>query len=185
MLEGKKGIISIENLDIIPFCDTKDCLNQMENDINISSMFENSYSIFKMLYEIEKPKTLKILDSTFVRNNKGRCKMIINNKANNLIDKYPITNNKINKLKIKLIITNNQGINLSRMFYNCKSLKIFSEISQGEPISEILLKEENNNNDVEIKNKSDSVGLESDSLFHQFYGFDSISSEISKKISFN
>ena len=58
------------------------------NNINMNSLLEKSYSIFKLIYEIKNETLINIFDSDFVKKNKGNCKMIIDNKIYLLSDKY-------------------------------------------------------------------------------------------------
>ena len=126
-----------------------------KNNMNISYMLEKSSTIFKLIYDIKKEEDeIKIFDKIFVNNNKIKCKTIINNKIHLLTDKYQISDNEIKQLKIKLVILNNKGMNLNHMFYDCKSLKNFSALSQEEIKPEIAFKEENKNNQIKIINSS-------------------------------
>ena len=50
---------------------------------------------------------IKIFGEEFVKNNKNKCKIIINDKENELIEEYKIKDNNKNKLEIKLIGINN------------------------------------------------------------------------------
>ena len=87
----------------------------------MSSKFEKSFSIIKLVYEIKDEKIITIFDSDFVKTNKSNCKMIINNKIYEITDKYQVKDKSMKLLKIKLLILNNEKINLSYMFYECKS----------------------------------------------------------------
>ena len=62
--------------------------------------------------------------------NKGKCKMVINNKIYSLTDRYQIVDENIKLLKIRLLIINNTKINLEHMFYKCKFLKEFHLIQE-------------------------------------------------------
>ena len=55
--------------------------------------------------------------------------MIINNKLCSLKDTYQINDNNKKIFIIKLLILNNKNLDLSQMFYECKSLQKFSVIS--------------------------------------------------------
>ena len=106
--------------------------NKKSKNINMNSLNEKSYSIFKLIYEIKNETLINIFDSDFVKKNKGNCKMIIDNKIYLLSDKFHISDDNQKILKIKLMIINNQRINLRYMFYNCKSLKKFYKIPKAE-----------------------------------------------------
>ena len=96
----------------------------------MASKFEKSSSTIKLVYEIKEEKIITIFCSKFVKHNKNKCKMIIDNKIHSLTDKYQISNDNMKILKIKLLILNDAQINLSYMFYKCDSLKKFNLISK-------------------------------------------------------
>ena len=79
--------------------------------------------------------------------------MIVNNKLLLLTEKLEVIDNNKKLLKIKLLILNNKKINLSYMFHECKSLKIFHMISEEEEAPKKEDKDEN------IKNKDSFVDL--------------------------
>ena len=104
------------------------------NNKNISSTFEKSSLIIKLVYEINKRKYIKLLGYNFFKQNKRKLRIIINNKLCNFSNNYiKISDNNMEFLKIKLLIMNSPEINFSEMFYNCFSLKIFSIITKNEP----------------------------------------------------
>ena len=74
--------------------------NIPKGNLSMSSMLEKSSAIFKLIYRIEKEKTIKITDTYFILRNKRKCKMIINNKLCLLKDTYHINvdNEKILKI---------------------------------------------------------------------------------------
>ena len=82
-------------------------------------------SYINIIYEINKEKEyeINIFGSEFVKNNKNKCKMIIDNKEYEIAKEY-----NINKLNIKL-----KGIdkvnNMSYMFCRCSTLSSLSDIS--------------------------------------------------------
>jgi len=125
---------------------------------SISSMFEKSSAIFKLIYKIEKEKTIKIMDTYFVFQNKRKCKMIINNKLQLrlLKDTYNINDDNEKMLKIKFLILNDKELDLSQMFNECKSLQKFSLISP----KDIKLENDNHhgqeNNQINIQSIHDS-----------------------------
>ena len=91
--------------------------NENESNINI-------------VYDINKEKRdeIKIFRYEFVKNNKNKCKMIIDNMEYEITDKYNIKNYNNNELYIKLM-----GINkisdMSSMFSGCSSLSSLPDIS--------------------------------------------------------
>ena len=137
-------------------------------NINLSSMFEKSCSIFKLIYKIKKEKTIKIFNTDFVCRNKTKCKIIIDNKIYLLTDKYKINNKKKKFLKIKLMILNNVGINMSHMFYDCNSLKKFYDISKKEIKPREIIKEEKNKNQNNNINEFNTKESENQ-IYNHFY----------------
>ena len=114
--------------------------------MNMKSKFKKSSSMIKLIYEINSEKIIKIFHPYFVKFNKNKCKMIINNKLYLLTDKYLVEDVNMKLLKIKLLILNNNKINFSLMFYECKSLKEFHVKSEEEEISKQEDKIENTKN---------------------------------------
>ena len=98
---------------------------------------------FTMIYGIKKYDIkIKLFDSYFVENNKDKCYLIINDKKVNLCDFYVLDEGKKPKiLKVKLIEnnprTNKIITNMSRMFYQCKSLLSLPDISKWNTINVI------------------------------------------------
>ena len=86
----------------------------------------------KLIYKINKKKEITIFNSYFVKKNKRRCLMIINNKMLPLEYKYEIKDNVINYLKVKLLILISDRLNFSNMFNNITSLIQFSTTSKNE-----------------------------------------------------
>ena len=75
-------------------------------------------------------KYINIFGLEFVKNNKDKCKMIIDNKEYKITEKYNIENhNNNNKLKIKLKGINNVT-DMSYMFDCCYSLSSLPDISK-------------------------------------------------------
>ena len=65
-----------------------------------------------------------------VKNNKGKCKIIYNNKEYELTEYFNDIDNNIKKeIKIKLKGINNIT-NMSNMFYECKTLSLLPDISK-------------------------------------------------------
>ena len=134
--------------------------NKKRKSININipnNIPINQLNQMTIIYNIDK-EFITIFGTTFVRNNKYNCYLIINGEQRELCDYLIKSKIKIenNQLKIKLIeikhITNMSWmfcncrslvslpdiskwntanvINMSRMFYNCSSLKSFPDISK-------------------------------------------------------
>ena len=80
--------------------------------------------IYIMEYKISKSiKNLRILGENFVKNNKNRGNIIINNKKKSIISIISIDYLKKNKIKM---IINKDVCNMSFMFKDCELLKSFS-----------------------------------------------------------
>jgi len=78
--------------------------------------------IYKMLYKIKNTNiNLRILGDIFVRNNKNKGKLIINNKKKKIIDLININFIKTNEFKIKLLLCKHIN-NKSYFFKDCASL---------------------------------------------------------------
>ena len=121
------------------------------------SKFDKSSSTIKLVYEIKEEKIITIFGSKFVKHNKNKCQIIINNKINLLTDKYQVNDNNMKILKIKFLILNEGKINLSHMFHNCDSLKKFNLLSQDEAKLKENYNEKNSEiENIDISNSSDS-----------------------------
>jgi len=85
-----------------------------------------------IIYNINKhdrKRNVHLFGSKFVENNKNICKMIIDNKEIEMIEKYNIKNYTNDELKIQLKGINNIT-NLNHMFYECSSLSSLPDISE-------------------------------------------------------
>ena len=83
-----------------------------------------------IIYDIKRDdKYIQIFGDDFVRNNRDKCKMIIDNKEIEITEKYYVNKNNNNKLNIIL-----KGINnitdMSNMFSRCSSLSSLLDISK-------------------------------------------------------
>ena len=84
-----------------------------------------------IIYDVNKKKgdEIDIFGYNFVKNNKNKCKMIIDNKEYEITDKYNNKNYKYNRLNIKL-----KGIDkisdINSMFSGCSSLLSLPDISK-------------------------------------------------------
>ena len=78
-------------------------------------------------YIIKKKNRIKLFGELFIKNNKNNCKIIIENKEQEIVEYLNVNeNDKILKIKLKeiKIITN-----MSYMFSDCESLKSLPDIS--------------------------------------------------------
>ena len=90
----------------------------------------NEINIIYDIKECDKKEgKIKIFGKNFVKNNKNKCKIIINDKENELIEEYNIKDNSKDKLEIKLIDIDNIT-DMSCMFYECSSLLNLPDISK-------------------------------------------------------
>ena len=131
----------------------------------MTSKLDKSSLMIKLVYEIKEEKIIMIFDSKFVKRNKNKCKMLINNKIYLLTDKYQVNDNNLKILKIKLLILNEGEINLSHMFYKCDSLKKFYLISQDEAKS----KENYNEKNYQIENINISNSCDSQNTLNKIF----------------
>ena len=91
---------------------------------------------YKMIYKIEKnTEKLTILGKDFIKNNKNKCKLIINNKKCQLKDIILIKS--IKKSNMKLVLNKNI-YNKSFMFKNCVKLESLIQISNVHDIENLL-----------------------------------------------
>ena len=99
--------------------------------ISNESYTNKDLSYINIIYNINKEREyeINIFGAEFVKNNKNKCKMIIDNKEYKITDKYNIENYNNNKLNIKLKGINNVT-NMSDMFYKCSSLSSLPDISK-------------------------------------------------------
>ena len=91
-------------------------------------MSKKDISEINIIYNINL-EYIKLFGSEFVKNNRGVCKMLIDNMEYEIMEKYNVKNYNNNKLKIKL-----KGIdkvtNMNDMFYGCSSLLSLPDISK-------------------------------------------------------
>ena len=94
-------------------------------------------SEIKIIYEInnkdkeeeEEEQNINIFGAEFVKNNKNKCKMIIDNKEYEISEKYNIKYYNDNILEIKLKLIENVT-DMSCMFNGCSSLSSLPDISK-------------------------------------------------------
>ena len=95
---------------------------ELKNHIVKIKSFDNN-NIGKMIYKIdEKNKQTKIFDKKFVKINRNRAKIILNNKQFNLIEKIKSEKEKI-KFVVKIKFLENI-IDINCMFKRCKMLSL-------------------------------------------------------------
>ena len=118
--------------------------------------------ISKLIYKKEKNIfNIRILGETFVKNNRNKGKLIINNKKSRLKDIIPISiikENIENIIKIKMIL-NKHIFNFSCMFKDCSSLKSITKFLFINDIENYISEENNNKEEYSeetIKNDEES-----------------------------
>ena len=82
------------------------------------------YEVRKIIKKENKSYNIKILDNIFVKNNKNKGKLIINNKKYKLKEFININEIKNNIIKINMILSKELS-NISHLFDNCYKLKEF------------------------------------------------------------
>jgi len=111
---------------------------------NIINKYENKINELSIIYNNNKNGKIKLFDSEFVKNNKGKCYLVINNKITELIEEIDYHNyyynNNERKIKIRLIEKrkknsyfsgyNNEITDMSYMFCKCSSLLSLPDISK-------------------------------------------------------
>ena len=90
-------------------------------------MSKEEISIIYIIYKYI--ENINIFGSEFVKNNKNKCKMIIDNKEYEITEKYNIENYSNNILKIILKGIDNIT-NMSYIFSECSSLSSLPDISK-------------------------------------------------------
>ena len=91
-------------------------------------MSEEDISEINIIYDINEDENINIFGYEFVKKNRNKCKMIIDNKEYKLTSKYNAISNNNNNLNIKLKGINNVT-DMSYMFYKCSSLLSLPDIS--------------------------------------------------------
>ena len=96
----------------------------------LHDMIDNKRKEINLSYKnYDNEDNIKIFGDKFVKNNKDKCFLVINEAILELDVRYPLTNidKKKKEIKIKLIILK-KITNMNNMFLNCKSLYSFSDI---------------------------------------------------------
>ena len=97
--------------------------------INKTQFYKTKFNFNKFIYQIDKKsKSTKIFGNEFVKINKKKAYLIINNKQKNLSTQIPNGKNNILKLKLKLL---DNIININSMFKDCQTLLFLSDFSKG------------------------------------------------------
>ena len=108
---------------------------------------------YQMKYKIDNVNLI-ILGKTFVKNNRNKAKLIIENKKYNLKDFIKLNNFKKSELKIDILMSQDIS-NISCMFNKCKSLLEFSMKNniKNKEINYNFSEKEKKNNGLEYNKK--------------------------------
>ena len=96
-------------------------LNEDENKQNETMIIYNNY---------KKDIIIRLFGEKFVKNNKNRCYLLINNRKYELQEYYMLKDNEILKQLIIKLIQTKDFKNMSEMFYNCYTLIDIPNISK-------------------------------------------------------
>ena len=110
----------------------KDNINEKFKSINnIFFYISNKIDKMKINYEIDKDnKKVRLFGKNFVKNNKNKCKFIIESKVYELMEEFNIEGLNIINNILEIELKNNILKNTSYMFYDCSSLKSLPDISK-------------------------------------------------------
>ena len=103
-------------------------IKKKNNDLIIQT--HTKRNICSIIYNND-GNNIKIYDNNFIKYNKDKCYIIINNKKTSLKEYLEINNKELKQIKIKLYETK-PITNMSHMFYFCISLQSLPDISKWE-----------------------------------------------------
>ena len=92
---------------------------------------KQEYYSLEFEYELVTEGKTRIFSSSFIEQNRDKCKMIHNNKEHNLIEYYEDINNDYryyDSVKIQIIFNNNIT-DIGKMCYDCKTLLSVRDVS--------------------------------------------------------
>ena len=119
---NSKNSLNLKNIlkDINYILNENNIIDKHKKIINI---YENKRNEMTIIYKIKDEK--KIFGESFVKNNKGKCYLIINNKKYDLCEEYPLDyNEKEGNIIIKLIEIKKME-NMSYMFHKCSHYYLY------------------------------------------------------------
>ena len=93
--------------------------------------------ILVMIHQINGQNKINLFHPIFIKNNKRKCRMIIENKMLPLKSKWAIKDINKKNLKVKLLLFTKERINFSHMFNNINSLKKFYSASEKDNIDKL------------------------------------------------
>ena len=134
--------------------------------------------IYKMIYDIENNiDDIRILGNTFIKNNKNKGKLIINNKKQSIKEFISINFIKANKFKIKILLIKNI-LNKSYFFKDCKSLLEISISNKEKNLSGNIIKfkdEEENENFIDVYPEENKSNIYEDIVNYPYLNISEIS----------
>ena len=105
-----------------------------------------------------KQRYIRLFSKTFLKNNKRKCKLIIENKISPLKEIYHRKDYETKIIKVKLLLFDGCLFNFRNMFYNCNSLvEFYEEKSQKESIIENNINEKQKESEINDHNENDEL----------------------------
>ena len=146
----------------------------------------------KLIYEIKGNK-VNLFHPKFIKENKNKFIMIINNKILPISNEYKIEKQNLKFLEIKLIVLSKEKLDLHYMFFGCSALKLFSITSKNKKTFKDNKFEENydnfinetNNYEEELENFSNNYNIDNNNSFICLFEdyFDNFQEEKSEQFS--
>ena len=112
-----------------------------------------------MIHQIKGQNKINLFDPIFIKNNKRKCRMIIENRMLPLESEYTIKDINKENLKVKLLLFIEERLNFSHMCNNIISLKKFYSASEKDIIPELEYDfiEEQKKIDDNFKNEKNEI----------------------------
>ncbi len=127
--------------------------------------------VINLIYKFEKfkPRNIKLFSKSFLKNNKKKFKLIIENKTSPLKERYYGKDYETEFVKVKLVIFDRTFLNFQNMFYGCNYLvEFYEEKKQKELIIENCLKEKQKEQIVNDQFKNDELNEK----YKDFYDYE-------------
>ena len=100
-----------------------------KNNSNNNMINPNKLNEIKIIYDIKNKDKINLFGENFIKNNKGKCKIIIDNKEQDIIEELNINDNLKKKDKLEIKIKEIKTItDISYMFKDCESLLSLPDI---------------------------------------------------------
>ena len=123
-----KNLTAIKNVEfnnIDEIINNNDIFIKFKNILNIYNQMTTKDKILnqmKMIYKIGGEEEIKIISEDFVKNNKDKCKLIINGKEMKLCEYIDIKNMNIKEELVVILKETNTITSMYRMFRDCPNL---------------------------------------------------------------